>query len=396
MTNGAAPGNQFLAEDVEVLQKLVDEYKQGEKERNDVIAALSFTIAKTAAVRGVQLSSTHLLPYLEQLDAHDSEQEGGHQHPRPDSGEQSGGDDADDGSDGRGGESPGESERGKKRSLAERMGIEYDGEGGSKHPKVDPSEYAWRARAQDFLDTIYFTPEHRRVLDQVELYSRDIKAAVSDIIVAPFVPALPYGQWKNVLLDQFVDLDSILSNSFATEPEEPQQLLLGDVGLEIKKSKVVSKITTHGQWINGFRAYEEAVNFAFEGREKELRTYWTHINDAFSSRHVSLHWHYRIINYDRAARVFVGQRRNILLSDITHFRHIQDAHLSEGGIAVTPQKSKDRGNRPQGRLGSATCRNWNFGRCQLGVECRYRHACATCGNVSHRKSECPDKQRQQA
>ncbi|KAJ7214855.1 hypothetical protein GGX14DRAFT_359759 [Mycena pura] len=270
------------------------------------------------------------------------------------------------------------------------MGIEYDQGGSSKSTKVDPSEYSWRARADNFLNTIRFTPEHRRLLDQVELYSKDIKGAVSDITVAPFVPALPYGQWKSVLLDQFVDLDSILSNSFATQPEEPQELVLNDASLEIKKSKLVSKIATHGQWINAFRAYEDAVNFAFDGRQQELRTYWTHINDLFSSRHFSLHA--RVINYDRSARVFVGQRRDILLSDVERFRHIQDAHLSEGGVAVVAPKPKGNFSRPPKR--SDTCRNWNFSRCQLGADCKYRHACAGCGNAGHRKPDCPDRQRQ--
>ncbi|KAJ7222639.1 hypothetical protein GGX14DRAFT_352366 [Mycena pura] len=281
--------------------------------------------------------------------------------------------------------------RSRKRTFTGHSGDATDS--GSKRPKVDASEYAWRARAEDFLETLHFTPEHQRVLEQVEIHSRDIKGAVTDVTIAPFVPALPYGQWKPILLDQFVDFDSILSNTFATEPEEPQQLVIGETSLEVKKSKVVSKITTHGQWINAFRVYEDAVNFAFDGRRHELRTYWTHINDLFSSRHYSLHS--RVISYDRATRVFVGQRRDVLLGDVHRFRHIQDAHLSDGGIAIVTPKPRDRNGKPsRANNGTETCRKWNFGRCQLGVDCRYRHVCLGCGNTGHRKSDCSEKQRQ--
>ncbi|KAJ7020341.1 hypothetical protein C8F04DRAFT_893435, partial [Mycena alexandri] len=127
-------------------------------------------------------------------------------------------------------------------------------------------------------------------------------------------PALPKSQWKGVLLNRFVDLGTILTSSYAIEVEEPQQLVLGDAQLEVKKSKMVSKVSTHRQWIKAFRIYEDTVNFAFEGRHGKLRTYWGHINNLFSSRHPS--HHARILNYDRATRLFVGQRCNILLGEV--------------------------------------------------------------------------------
>ncbi|KAJ7921130.1 hypothetical protein B0H13DRAFT_1604794, partial [Mycena leptocephala] len=197
---------------------------------------------------------------------------------------------------------------------------------------------------------------------------------------------------------RFVDFDSILTNSFAIEVEEPQQLVLGDTHLEVKKPKMVTKVSTHGQWINAFRTFEDAVNFAFDGRRDELRAYWDHINDLFSSRHPSLHG--RIINYDRAARIFVGQRRDILLNEVSKFRHIQDAHLLDGGIVVVPsarlgggeQKTKPPAGKGRKRS-QEICRNFNHGRCRLGNDCNYQHACLDCHGRGHTAPECPDKSR---
>ncbi|KAJ7162652.1 hypothetical protein C8R43DRAFT_880147, partial [Mycena crocata] len=228
-------------------------------------------------------------------------------------------------------------------------------------------------------------------------FTVDPKEAMRDLLNSPFVPALPETLWKPVLLDRFVDFDVILGNAFAIDAEEPQQLLIGDSHLENKKPKVVTKISTQGQWINSFHLYEDAVNFVFEARHGELRAYWTHINDLFSTRHHSLHS--RIVNYDRAARVFVGQQRDILLHEFATFRHIQDAHLLDGGVAVVSSSSGSGGQRSKAP-GSAkrkrtqeVCRNFNYGHCKLGSECNYRHVCLDCNGGGHVASGCPDRSR---
>ncbi|KAJ7460790.1 hypothetical protein FB451DRAFT_986916, partial [Mycena latifolia] len=263
----------------------------------------------------------------------------------------------------------------------------------SKRAKVDPSGFAWRSRANEFLDSIVLSPEHHNVQEQVELYSRDPKEAVRDLLNVFHTPALPNSQWKPVLLDGFVDFNAILTSSYAIDAEEPQQLVFSDTHLEIKKPKMVTKVSTHGQWINVFRTFEDAVNFAFAGRSRELHTYWNHINDLFSSRHHSQHA--RIINYNRTARVFIGTRRDVLLNEVHKFRHVQDAHLLDGGVAVTPSGPSNPGGgskqkpptKPRKRS-QEVCRNFNQGRCRLASECNYRHVCSKCNGGGHPASEC--------
>ncbi|KAJ6614850.1 hypothetical protein B0H10DRAFT_1742927, partial [Mycena sp. CBHHK59/15] len=269
-----------------------------------------------------------------------------------------------------------------------------DGSHRTKRSRVDTSAFAWRSRTNAFLDSIVLTQGHRDIQRQVEIYSLDTRETLRDIANSFHATALPDSQWKNVIGDRFVDFDSILTNSYAVEAEEPQQLVLGDTHVEIKKSKVVSKISTHGQWIIAFRAYEDAVNFAFDSRHAELRTYWDHINDLFSSRTPDLHG--RILNYDRAARIFVGQRRDVLLSEVHKFRHVQDAHLLDGGIAVTPSSSTGGAGPKAKSLGGTKrkrtqeiCRNFNRGQCKLGTGCNYQHACSECHGRGHVAPDCP-------
>jgi len=268
MTDGLSQ-TQFSQEDVKALSEIVQQYVDGKSTRNTATAALSSVIATACLAHGIKPDADHILPYLEQLDEHDQIQD-----QRGAGAVVPGGSDGDNGDNGEGDGDPGDDEGevspsgDRTLSLKDRLSEpDDDGEySRAKRLRVDPSNFAWRSRAQDFLDSLGLTPEHQHVQQQVEIYSRDVKAAVCDLLNSFRVPALPELQWKNVLLDRFVDFDSILTSSFAIDAEESQRLVLGDSHVEIKKPRVVSKVSTHGQWINARWRHR---------RRLELFLWWT-------------------------------------------------------------------------------------------------------------------------
>ncbi|KIK58558.1 hypothetical protein GYMLUDRAFT_170707, partial [Collybiopsis luxurians FD-317 M1] len=144
-------------------------------------------------------------------------------------------------------------------------------------------------------------------------------------------------------------------------------------------------VNSHGQWINAFRIFEQAVLFAFKGREFELRGYWEHVNNLFAATHVSLH--HRVINYDRAVRIHVGSRRDTLLHEVEKFSHIKVAHIDDGGIAVVESSTRTRLGRPGQKRKFEVCRNWNFRSCTR-EKCLERHACILCGSIDHAARDC--------
>ncbi|KAJ7210478.1 hypothetical protein GGX14DRAFT_363292 [Mycena pura] len=270
------------------------------------------------------------------------------------------------------------------------------GESPLKRARFDPASVAWGGAADRFIESVAYSPQHIAVVEQVEAYSLDIKESLRLLSISLSKPTFPESLWKDVLLDRFVDLDVIIANRFATEPDEPHRLFLGDHQLEVKKQKLVSRVSNHGEWILAFRVYERAVNFAFKGRWAELEAYGNHVQDLFASWHPSLH--HRIINYDRAARNLIGQSHGILFSDTQQLRACESAHLSAGGIfsiSGPSQRPDSRGKdkRPSKRPENGeVCRNYNHGRCERGRECRYKHVCLGCKGT-HVVGDCPDKQR---
>ncbi|KAJ7048055.1 hypothetical protein C8F01DRAFT_920609, partial [Mycena amicta] len=222
------------------------------------------------------------------------------------------------------------------------------------------------------------------VAERVMQFSDDIKESVRVVSRSPRAPAFPSSLWKYVLLDEYVDFNLVLANAFAPEPDRGLELVLGtSSGLEISKPKLVSQITTAAQWNNAFWIYSEAVNFAFPGRVDELRTYNRHINNIFASRHES--FHHRVLSYDRAARVKIGQTGSLLLDDVSSLAELRDAHLSDSGLyvvqvkaAVERQPKRERSDRSQKRGdGAEVCRNYNRRACTL-AHCRFRHSCLDC------------------
>ncbi|KAJ3831113.1 hypothetical protein EV361DRAFT_813456 [Lentinula raphanica] len=258
----------------------------------------------------------------------------------------------------------------------------------TKRRRVNSSSFHWNQGANLILSAT-LTAAHERVRRQVEDYSLDLKNALQSLDVAIAKPSLPKGQWKNVLLDGYVDFDDLLGNLFTTELEETSLYLSGETTLEFRRPKPVTKVNTHGQWINAFRIYEEAVNFAFPGRQSELQAYWSHIHFLFAAMQPVLH--HRVINYDRAVRIFVGSRRDILLNEVEKFAHLKVAHIDSGGVAVgsssnfSGKTSKSKRKHP-----SEICRNWNFRSCNPNT-CVFRHACIFCQSTEHVGPKCPSR-----
>ncbi|KIK68764.1 hypothetical protein GYMLUDRAFT_153648 [Collybiopsis luxurians FD-317 M1] len=258
----------------------------------------------------------------------------------------------------------------------------------TKRRRVDKSKFYWNQDQN--LYTAALSPAHEALRQQISVHSDNIKGALKDLDVILNKPSLPKAQWTNVLLDNYVDFDKITSHSFTTEAEDQGFFLVGNTTLEFKKPKVVSKINSHAQWISAFRTYEQAVLFAFKGREFELRGYSDHINNLFAATHVSLH--HRVINYDRAARIYIGSRRDVLLHEVEKFNFIRIAHIDAGGVAVVGSSSNvGFGKSVQKRKHSPEiCRNWNFRTCTR-EKCVFKHVCIHCGSADHVARECQNR-----
>ncbi|KAF7295421.1 C3H1-type domain-containing protein [Mycena indigotica] len=359
----------FTEQQRATLKGVVDKYAAGELDRAAAVVHLTIALGNICVALKVPFSATILRPYIEELEGVDNQRGAG----------------------------DGSSSGGAGGSNNKRRRDDDDEEQApQKRQRIDYAELLRPAlSADEFLDTVV-SAKALLVASRVQKFSEDPKEAVRVVVNSPLAPAFPPGLWKLVLLDQYVDFNLIRANTFATEPERASELVIGDGELEVRKPRASSQITSAAQWNDAFWIYSEAVNFAFPGREQELRAYNRHINNTFSSTHDSCH--HRVFKYDRALRVYIGQTRSLLLDDARTLDQIRHAHLSETGLHVVgdierhprQQQARERGARPKQRTGPVElCRNYNANRCAL-AHCKYRHACIECQGP-HPACECPDK-----
>ncbi|KIK51440.1 hypothetical protein GYMLUDRAFT_64815 [Collybiopsis luxurians FD-317 M1] len=141
-----------------------------------------------------------------------------------------------------------------------------------KKKRIDPAGYKWNI-ANHLNETVYaITIAHMNVQKQVQMYAEDIKQAVRSLDVALDKPSLPKSQWKNILVDGYVEFDEIVTSMFSVEQMDPEFFTVGESQIEFRKLKPIAKVTSQESWIHAYSIYKDAVNFAFVRCNYELET----------------------------------------------------------------------------------------------------------------------------
>jgi hypothetical protein len=118
--------------------------------------------------------------------------------------------------------------------------------------------------------------------------------------------------------------------------------------------------------------------------------YGRHIQQFFAS--IPSQLHSRIINYDRAVRIRVAQRRDLELTAFAEFSdlRIQWINVPSTITAASVRSSDFRLQQPSGCRSRDACRRWNDRKCpNTAASCNYAHVCTNCQSSSHIGKDCP-------
>ena len=254
--------------------------------------------------------------------------------------------------------------------------------------KISIRDLPWVTRNE--TSPSYLPPSLTTTQSILENISRDFKTVKVSLLNFPTLPQFPKLEWVSLLSRHAVDLDHVLASHYSTSHEEKRTECISDLEFFIsRRSKPTKAIEMHCNWVSAWDQTVEATLFIFEHRGTELREYGRHITQLFTSLNAPLHS--RIIQYDRAVRNRVAQRRNLLLTNFSEFMDLHVLHIQKPGIS---------GSHSEGRshtVGSGTrcknaCRHFNEGRCpNTQATCAYAHMCSKCRNNSHTAHECKAK-----
>ncbi|KAE9384556.1 hypothetical protein BT96DRAFT_1007954 [Gymnopus androsaceus JB14] len=192
--------------------------------------------------------------------------------------------------------------------------------------------------SEDESSSLYKKPK----MDKSQFYfvqvDRDINETVRLIRSQPHLPNLPSSQWKNVLLNSYVEFDTILSKEFNADGEEDT--------------------------IDG----KENIVPCNSSRSKTSR---------------------RVIQFDRAARRYIGKQRGVLFDATWKFENFVRAAVRGPGYVNSKGESSASSEKLRRK---ETCRNWNHKRCH-NDPCPRDHKCSKCGSREHPAADCTSPNR---
>jgi hypothetical protein len=280
---------------------------------------------------------------------------------------------------------------GQSRRPRASISSDEEDDGYKKRMRLDFDALPWNKREAS-ESAVQLSPSLQKTQSLLANFARDVKRAKASLLNCgrPY-PQFPDSEWGSLLSGKSVDFDHVLSSMYSVSHDNRESQPLGKE-LEIigGTSKPARAVRTHGEWIMAFNAYVDAALFIFAHRERELRGYGNHIMRYFASMPTELHD--RIINYDKAVRIRVAQRRDL---ELTEFEQLSDLQLQwvnnpAKQAGTTPSTSKS-GRKPGQRRDP--CRRWNEQRCpNTGPACNYAHICSKCRSNAHTASECKSSQ----
>ena len=265
-------------------------------------------------------------------------------------------------------------------------------EGIGKRQKQDDTDFPWVVRER--LSDTKLGGSLGKTLGLLKIFARDLKFAKSSVVNSSRAPPFPHSEWTNVVAGTMVDLDHVISGSFAVTNDNREVESLGGMEVKFGVAKPIKQVKTSGDWFIAWGIYSKAAVYVFPHRKDEFDTYATRILSLFAA--TAGHSHTAVINLDKGIRARVGECRNLLLTDHDSFEDIRLYWLNPIGAggqtsaegrtkAITSKKSGYRDNEP--------CRKWNAGECpKRASDCKHKHVCENCGK-DHLVSDCKTKPR---
>jgi hypothetical protein len=253
-----------------------------------------------------------------------------------------------------------------------------------KRQKIDETEFPWSIR--ESLSGPGLCEDLQKTLDLLRVYARDTKLTKSSILTSASAPQFPNSEWSNVIIGAMVDLDHVISGSFAVSSDNRDTEVVGTIQFKFGAAKAVKQVKSSGEWFIAWGIYTQAVSFAFPHRKSELDAYGAQILSLFAATSPANHT--SVLALDKAIRVRVGERRDLLLTDYAQYEDLRLYWLNPIGAGTHEGDTKGKAKAKSDFRCDDPCDRWNRGVCRSKAsECKYRHVCQECRGP-HRVDEC--------
>ncbi|PPQ83140.1 LOW QUALITY PROTEIN: hypothetical protein CVT26_008294 [Gymnopilus dilepis] len=200
--------------------------------------------------------------------------------------------------------------RENSREVAE----EDDGEEPPSRPRTDRRRFPWVVQEENSPSNL--SPELWKMIAALENFARDPKLAKTPLLTRQGASDSLTLRGPTSLLDASSTSTTFSQACIPLQPTPNHGSILGRVKLH-----------------SDFK-YVEACLFVFPNKRSELEDYGQFVKQLSTS--VPAEYHSRIIHFDKAVRLCVAQRRNMLLTDYQFFMDLSLLGLHSGRVAEAP------------------------------------------------------------
>ncbi|TRM59734.1 hypothetical protein BD626DRAFT_369922, partial [Schizophyllum amplum] len=268
-----------------------------------------------------------------------------------------------------------------------------DDDGQSARKRIQTELFAWSIGNE--IDKAILHPVVVETNRQLENFSRDLKGAKTNLLNTFSRPQFPDEEWGSLLSGRPVDLDRVFTSIYSVSLDSKAIERIGSVELSVGHVTPTKAIKTYGDWVTAWSAASEATLFVFPHLKADLDGYTKHVLAYFRALPAEpKHFHQRVINYDRAVRIRLSERRDLRFVDYASFTDLQLMWVSgpsAGSVNVGDgDGNKGRRSGSGARDGRKTepCNRWNDGSCPNSPSsCRY--VCRKCRSNRHSENSCP-------
>ena len=79
--------------------------------------------------------------------------------------------------------------------------------------------------------------ELQKTLNLLQTYVKDLKFAKSSILTSPFATQFPNSKWSNIIIGSMVNLDHVISGSFAISNDNRKVEVVGGIQFKFGTAK---------------------------------------------------------------------------------------------------------------------------------------------------------------
>ena len=187
-------------------------------------------------------------------------------------------------------------------------GDKRDGSPGTGHragrkSKIDDGEFPWVIRKT--LTRAGLSDDLHKTLKNLCTYAKDLKYMKSSILTSPHAPQFPNSEWANVIIGAMVDLNHVLSGTFAVSNNNRNVKVVSGIQFKFGAARAAKQVKTSGDWFIAWNMYLKVVMFAFPHRQNELQHYSQSILGLFAT--TSVKHHSNILIFDKAVHIRVRE-----------------------------------------------------------------------------------------